>query len=246
MNIHRTRLITGFVAALAVLLAAACQPAAAPPASPATIVQTYYDALNAKEFDRAATFMAPDIVTTDPSGMVAGKEPVKAYWQGLIESGFSFKLSEVQDTDGRVTSCFEVQQNGALVDQGCSGVTLVRAGLIIFDGLTGAEPEFVVQRYYQALNAKDVDLAMSFVAADAVFANPTGQYTGAAEIRPSLEGLVKDGITFELTNLRPSDGRVVYDYRVLQGEALLDSGTDGLTIVNDGRIVFDGTERTEP
>jgi hypothetical protein len=86
---------------------------------------------------------------------------------------------------------------------------------------------------------------MAYLAPDAVFANPTGRYTTPAEIRASLEGLAKDGITFELDNFRTTDGRVVYDYQVLLGSELLDSGTDGLTIVRDGLIVFDGTERTE-
>jgi hypothetical protein len=105
----------------------------------------------------------------------------------------------------------------------------------------------IVEDYYAALNAGDVDAAMAFVAEDAVFANPTGYYNGAAEIRSGLvEGVITPGITFELTNFRGADGRIVYDYEVLMGAELLDSGSDGLTIVENGEIVFDGTERTEP
>ena len=123
-------------------------------------------------------------------------------------------------------------------------MTIVRRGQIIFDGLATDEPEYVVQRYYQALNAKDVELAMSFVASDALFINPTGTYESADAIRESLAGLNKDGITFDLSNFRDTDGRVVYDYKVLQGGNLLDQGTNGLTIVKDGKVVFDGTEDT--
>ncbi len=110
----------------------------------------------------------------------------------------------------------------------------------------GADPVAIVQMYYAALDAQDIELAMSYIAPTAEFANPTGKYTTTAEIRASLEGLFKDGITFELSNFRTTDGgRVVYDYKVLLGDELLDSGTDGLTIVKDGLIIFDGTERTE-
>ena len=43
-----------------------------------------------------------------------------------------------------------------------------------------------------------------------------------------------------------TDGRVVYDYKVLQGANLLDQGTNGLTGVKDGQVIFDGTEGTDP
>jgi limonene-1,2-epoxide hydrolase len=102
----------------------------------------------------------------------------------------------------------------------------------------------VVQKYYNAVNSKDIDLAMSYIASDAVFANPTGKYASTAEIRASLEGVASDGITFELSNFRDTNGRVVYDYKVMMGDQLLDQGTNGLTIVKDGKIVFDGTEDT--
>lgn len=108
-----------------------------------------------------------------------------------------------------------------------------------------SEAARLVQQYYEALNRQDLDTAMSFIAADAVFINPTGSYTGAEEIRASLEAQFRDGITFELSNYRDTDGRVVYDYKVLIGGEVVETGTNGLTIVKDGLIVFDGTEGTE-
>jgi hypothetical protein len=55
-----------------------------------------------------------------------------------------------------------------------------------------------------------------------------------------------DGITFNLSNFRNTDGTMVYDYEVLQGGNVLAKGTNGLTLVKDGLIVFDGTEDTAP
>jgi hypothetical protein len=54
-------------------------------------------------------------------------------------------------------------------------------------------------------------------------------------------------VTFEHTNFRAKRGRVVYDFKVREDVSgrVIAEGTDGLTIVEDGKIVFDGTERTE-
>jgi ketosteroid isomerase-like protein len=243
MNTKRNLLTLSL--SLAILLAA-CSPAATPvPTDPLTVVQRYYEAIEAKDIDKAMTFAAEDIVLTDPSGVTSGKEAATAAWKGYIDAGFTFDQSDFKATGGRVTSCYKVYQNGALLDQGCNNVTHVRDGKIIFDGLEPAEAVFIVQQVYNALNSKNVDTAMSYVADDAIFANPSGKYVGKAEIRASLEGIIKDGITFEFSNFRAFDGRVVMDYKVKQGDQLLDSGTDGLDIVKNGLIIFDGTERTE-
>jgi hypothetical protein len=87
---------------------------------------------------------------------------------------------------------------------------------------------------------------MSFIGPDALFINPTGTYEGADAIRESLAGLNTDGITFNLNNFRNNNGTIIYDYEVLQGGNVLDKGTNGLTIVKDGWITFDGTEETLP
>jgi ketosteroid isomerase-like protein len=104
----------------------------------------------------------------------------------------------------------------------------------------------VVKAYYDALNEQQIDEAMGYIADDASFVNPTGTYRGKDEIQASLEGLAGAGITFELSAFKDEGGRVTYDYKVLQDGQLLDQGPGGLTIVEDGKIVFDGTEDTEP
>jgi limonene-1,2-epoxide hydrolase len=103
----------------------------------------------------------------------------------------------------------------------------------------------VVKDFYAAVNANDVDKAMTLVADDAVFVNPLGTFRGAEEVRGFL---VRSGsVTFEHNNFRATGGRVVYDFKVkddVYGRVIA-KGTDGLTIVDDGKIVYDGTERTE-
>jgi len=231
------------------LLLAACAPAtpAAPVkdmSDPVTIVQTFYEAFNAKDLDKAMSLTAEDYVMNDPFGTY-DRAAAAVQWQAVMDAGLTFNQTNFVDTgNGRVTSCYEVFENGKSIDKGCGNVTHVRDGKIIYDGLENAEQIWVVQKYYEALNAKNLDLAMSFVAGDALFINPTGTYEGAEAIRESLAGLNTDGITFELSNFRNTSGQIVYDYKVMQGENLLDQGTNGLTVVKDGLVIFDGTEDT--
>ena len=104
----------------------------------------------------------------------------------------------------------------------------------------------IVQAYYDAVNQRQIDKAMTYIADDASFINPTGTYEGKEAIQESLQGLANDGITFNLSAFTEENGRVTYDFEVLQGDQVLDKGSGGLTIVRDGKIVFDGTEDTEP
>src|SRR5215211_4826989 len=121
-------------------------------------------------------------------------------------------------------------------------VTLVAVGC----GSNGSsEAIMVVKDFYAAINAKDVDKAMKYVADSAVFVDPNGTFRGAEEVRN--EFIRNWGfVTFEHSNFRAKSGRVVYDFNVkdVTGRVIA-QGTDGLTIVQDGKIVFDGTEQTE-
>ncbi|MCR4282629.1 MAG: nuclear transport factor 2 family protein [Bauldia sp.] len=105
----------------------------------------------------------------------------------------------------------------------------------------------IVRAFYAAINAQDIDKAMSFIAPDAAFANAMGTFTGEAEIRGYLKSVVADGIAFLVTGFREVGGRVGWDYELLKGGSdIVGDGEDGVTIVKDGRIVFDGTEATAP
>ena len=209
------------------------------------IVQKFYEILNTKDVEKAMSLTAEDYVMNDPFGTY-DRTTAAAQWKAVVlDAGLSFKQTEFANTgNGRVTSCYEVFENGTSIDKGCGNVTHVRDGKIIFDGLESAEQIWIVQKYYESLNAKKLDLAMNFISPNAVFINPTGTYEGAEAIRASLAGLNTDGITFELNNFRNTEGKTVYDYKVMQGASLLDQGTNGLTIVKDGWIIFDGVDNT--
>ncbi len=246
MNTKRFLSMLTMLLATASLLLAACGSAApiAESTEPTVVVKAFYDAYNANDIEKAMSLTAEDYVMNDPSGTYNGADAA-IQWKAVRDSGITFNQTNFKDTgNGRVTSCYEVLANGESVDKGCGNVTHVRDGKIIFDGLEVAEQIWIVQKYYDALNAKNLDLAMMYIAQNAVFINPTGTYEGTEAIRESLAGLNTDGITFELGNFRNTDGKIVYDYKVMQGSNLLDQGTNGLTVVKDGTVVFDGTEDT--
>ena len=248
----RKHMYAAFVAAASLLLAlalAACgsaaPQAAAPTADPANVVQSFYTLINAKKVDEAMRLTADDYVMNDPFGTYDRAGAAKQ-WQNVVDAGLTFEQTNFKNTDGRVTSCYLVRENGKEVDKGCNNVTHVRQGKIIFDGLELAENIWVVQRYYEQVNKGNIDNAATFIADDALFINPTGSYKSKAEIVASLRAQAKDGLTFELSNFREQDGRVVYDYIVKAKGDTLDKGTDGLTKIKAGKIIFDGTEKTEP
>jgi ketosteroid isomerase-like protein len=55
------------------------------------------------------------------------------------------------------------------------------------------DPVNVVQQYIQALNTKQLDTAMTFVADNAVYVNPYGKFEGKDRVRASLQLVINDG-----------------------------------------------------
>ena len=78
-----------------------------------------------------------------------------------------------------MTLLYEGVENGTSIDKGCGNVTHVRDGKIIFDGLEAAEQIWVVQKFYEIINTKDVDKAMSLTAEDYVMNDPFGTFDRA-------------------------------------------------------------------
>jgi hypothetical protein len=103
----------------------------------------------------------------------------------------------------------------------------------------------VVHDFYAAINGKRLDKAIKYVDERAVFVDPNGTFRGAEEVRTELIQRWAF-VTFEHTNFRSKGGRVVYDFKVRDAYGrVIAKGTDGLTIVENGKIIFDGNERTE-
>ena len=129
------------------LLLAACAPAVSATDSkdPATVVKNFYEILNTKDVAKAMSLTAEDYVMNDPFGTY-DRAGAAIQWQAVVDAGLTFNQTNFVDTgDGRVTSCYEVFENGTSIDKGCGNVTHVRDGKIIFDGLESAEQIWIVQ-----------------------------------------------------------------------------------------------------
>ena len=101
----------------------------------------------------------------------------------------------------------------------------------------------VLENYYDALTAGDLEKAMSFVADDAVFIDPMGKYVGKENIQDVYAPQMNRGGKWEPSEIKDVNGkgRLVYDFRAYINDVAVYSGT-GLTVVKDGKIIFDGTE----
>jgi limonene-1,2-epoxide hydrolase len=108
------------------------------------------------------------------------------------------------------------------------------------------DPVQVVKAFFDDVNAGQVDKAMRYVSPKAVFDEPIGTFTGRVAVRGFLRRTVSHHVVFHHSNFRVHGGRVVYDFRITQyPEGIIATGTDGLTIVKDGQIVWDGTVTEE-
>ena len=106
-----------------------------------------------------------------------------------------------------------------------------------------ADPVTVLEDYNAALTAGDLEKAMSFVADDAIFIDPMRKHVGIAEIRAEYAAQMNIGGKWEPTNIKDTNGkgRLVYDFKAYINDVPVYTGT-GLTVVQNGKIIFDGTE----
>ena len=110
------------------------------------------------------------------------------------------------------------------------------------------DPVQVVKEFFDAVNAHQIDKAMRYVSPKAVFDEPIGTFRGRAAVRGLLRREVfRDRIVVHHSNFRVHGDRVAYDYRLTTDPGgIVATGNNGLDIVKDGKIVYDGTEATKP
>jgi hypothetical protein len=97
------------------------------------------------------------------------------------------------------------------------------------------------QGYLEALNAGNIDEAMSFLADDAVYLDQMARISGKEDIRAWLQGLIDTGQSYEVSDLTNTNGRLVYKIKVSVNDRQVYSGL-AITVVKDGKIIFDGTK----
>jgi ketosteroid isomerase-like protein len=235
------------------LLLAACAPAApalepttAPPlastaipepADPVTVVRSFYQAFNDKDLEKAKSLIAEDYVMNVPYGTY-DRDAAMIEWQAQIDSGITFNQTNFVDTgNGRVTSCYEVFQNGSMIDKGCGSVTHVRDGKIVFDGLESGEPIWIAQEFYRAYNEGDLESLMASVAED-IKVRGGAYLTGKDRFRFNMQADLKQGFQAEISDLKVEGDRVTYNVTVYNNAgSVLITGMETLQI-KDGLIIL--------
>jgi ketosteroid isomerase-like protein len=93
------------------------------------------------------------------------------------------------------------------------------------------DPIQVVQDFYAALNAKDIDAAMAFVAEDARWRG-TPTLTGKDRIREFLQGSIDSGFTTGISDLRATKGRVTLTVEGYRSGVIQAAGEDTYIVEN--------------
>ena len=104
---------------------------------------------------------------------------------------------------------------------------------------TAADPVTIAQGFWDAINAKNVDAAMAFVADDIVTTGFPEHYTNKADFRAFMLSSAKNGTVFEMTDFKlASEDTVTYTYKIiLRGNTEIASGLAKLQ-VKDGKIIY--------
>jgi hypothetical protein len=132
------------------------------------------------------------------------------------------------------------------------GLVLVLATLLVACAASSQpmDPAAVMDAYTAAINAGDVEKALSFVADDAVYTRPAGQFKGKAEVRKFVQDLVTRKTKVELVGTRTVQGeRVTWVSRVTQIDPQNPSAppttitNNSESIVRNGKIVMHGATR---
>jgi len=130
-----------------------------------------------------------------------------------------------------------------------SGLLLILMGILLAFLLASCAPEqptdpvAVVQAAYDCLNQGDLDCYFKFISDDVVMHDSGGRAAGSQTIRDDMELNFTPGeIRFELSDLSSNGSDVTYSLEIYEGDKLVRTYFNGLTVVVDGKIIFDGTE----
>jgi hypothetical protein len=126
------------------------------------------------------------------------------------------------------------------------GLALLAYGSAAASAQTAKDPITVVKAFVDATNAGQLDKIMSLCADDVLEVSPEGRFQGKEAARLYFKTLIDRSFRWEATNYRESKGEVRFDYKWFVGPTLVGAGNDGLVIVKNGKIVFDGLEKDRP
>ena len=126
------------------------------------------------------------------------------------------------------------------------GLFLMLIGILLTSCTSAqpGDPVSVVQAAYDHLNQGDLNGYVELLSDDAVVIDRTGRLDGSQAIRHDLElNFVPGQMRFELSDLSSDGNEVTYTIKIYEDDTLVATYDDGLTIVVDGKIIFDGQDR---
>ena len=110
------------------------------PESAVQIVKAFYADVNAAKIDKAMRYVAPEAVFINPTGKYTGRAAVRKFLRRGASEGITFEHTRFRVNGGRVVYEFRVKQYRSIVAAGNDGLTVVKAGKIVFDGTVATEP----------------------------------------------------------------------------------------------------------
>ena len=108
------------------------------------------------------------------------------------------------------------------------------------------DPIAVVQAAYDRLNELDAEGFLKYFSEDAVMVDPAGlRMDGKEAIREYVENeLIPSNLRFELSDLKADGTLVTYTIKAYHYSTEVESQSDTLDVVVNGKILFDGTVKT--
>lgn len=101
-----------------------------------------------------------------------------------------------------------------------------------------ANPAEIVQAFWNAVKAEDVEAAMTFVADD-VKCRGSCYLTGKDSFRAYLQGMIDRGNVTEISDVVGEGDTVTYFYKVLRNDIVVEENTEGESMqVLDGKIIL--------
>jgi ketosteroid isomerase-like protein len=101
-----------------------------------------------------------------------------------------------------------------------------------------ADPAEVVQEFWDAMQAGNVDAAMTFVGEDAQ-CKGSCYFKGPVAFRSYLQGIINAGSTNQISIVKVDGDTVTYTYKVFRNGFVTEDNAEGESMtVQDGKIIF--------
>lgn len=223
---------------------------------PAALVAAHEAGVNAGDVEAGAAPFADDAIVVAGRGRFVGKAEILGWVRGLVRDNAHFDLvGERQVTGDKVsyTRWAFVNLRRDLGDWPTQTVeAVVKDGKIASFTATftpeslartaGAQAtQGVVDRYFAALNAGDLETAVGFFADNVVLDSPLGRFVGLDQARQATEGIIAGHVEVKLIGTSQVDGDRVVRLDVVALNDLRQVGIEGvelvhILLVHDGKI----------